>query len=485
MAIARIIVSFLVVLLACCFSTEAALTSREGQKIQKKATKLATKSQKKATQLRKTKKSDDDDDDDEDEDDEDEVDPQKAQLRKKLLENAKKQAAVKSTMKHLSDEQRSSLEIDAYANQVANETQSAAMGNMLGKMWKDMRMFEVPEYSEHLEDKLAALKREERSTEDALASAEKEKEKKAGELKTEEPENYGNEDCRCVGIDNLEGETIATVAEGKKESYPADLGARCEAWDLDNHPKCPGASWCKQQWCYVDPCKCKLGVAPKAATYIPGAKYQGKPVHFSYATCDAKDSYTAEEDKKTFKQIEKTCAVEVNHDKWGDEACPCVGVGPQPGTTKVFIKDKKVEYPADTGAMCNSWDADNHPDCQVDSPADWFSAAWFYVDPCNCKLPSPPKTSGYLPESSYQGKPVYYSYAACGAEDGYTSGSKEACVNQKKEGACQKLDKCAWDGKTCLGKELVSICAADAKKSSAFGLKGVTALLLPVVGLLF
>merc|ERR1719379_2421819 len=31
--------------------------------------------------------------------------------------------------------------------------------------------------------------------------------------------------------------------------------------------------------------------------------------------------------------------------------------------------------------------------------------------PCSCKLATPPKLSSYLPTSSYQGKPVYYSHA--------------------------------------------------------------------------
>ena len=33
---------------------------------------------------------------------------------------------------------------------------------------------------------------------------------------------------------------------------------------------------------------------PKPSAYLPDAKYQGKPVHFSYATCGGKDSFSTE-----------------------------------------------------------------------------------------------------------------------------------------------------------------------------------------------
>jgi len=292
---------------------------------------------------------------------------------------------------------------------------------------------------------------------------------------------YGSSDCQCIGIDELEGDTTATLKDGSKVAYPADLGARCEAWDANKHPKCPGESWCEQKWCYVDPCKCKnIPVLPKPSVYIPGAKYQGKPVHYSYSTCGGKDSYSADEAKKTAEDIQATCAVSVDSAKWGAENCRCVGIGPQPGTTKVTIKGKLVDFPADTGATCHAWEADNHPDCSGKSPPSWCNQAWCYVDPCSCKLATPPKTSSYLPDSNYQGKPVYYSYASCGGTDSYTSGRKEACVNQKSSGDCGKLDKCAWTGKECLGKELVDVC-----KSGTWSLKAIMALALPLLSLVY
>lgn len=72
--------------------------------------------------------------------------------------------------------------------------------------------------------------------------------------------------------------------------------------------------------------------------------------------------------------------------------------------------------------------------------AAWCKKAWCYVDPCECQLEVPPKTSSYLPKGRGNGKPIYFSYAACGAEDEYTTGNvPEACVNQEAESNCTKF----------------------------------------------
>jgi len=274
--------------------------------------------------------------------------------------------------------------------------------------------------------------------------------------------HYGTADCQCVGIDGVDGDTNVKLASGKV-AFPADLGARCEAWDAKKHPDCPGKSWCEQKWCYVDPCKCKsLKALPKPTTYLPDARYQGKPVHYSYATCGGSDSFSSEEMKKTAKDLKATCAVKVDSAKWGEDTCRCIGLEPQSGTTKVAIKGKMEKFPADTGANCQKWEEDRHPDCKGKSPPDWCSEAWCYVDPCSCKLATPPKTSSYLPDANYQGKPIYFSYATCGGEDkGWTTESKTG------------------------GKELESVCKAKAAESAAWSPKAIMALALPLLGLIY
>jgi hypothetical protein len=305
---------------------------------------------------------------------------------------------------------------------------------------------------------------------------------------------HGSDDCRCIGIDELDGETVIALKK-KNVSYPADLGARCEKWDHKLHPDCKGKKpkeWCAQAWCYVDPCKCKkVADLPKPSAYLPDAKYQGKPVHYSYATCGGKDMYSAEDEKATAKDLEKTCAIKVNPAVWGAANCRCVGIGPQPGSTNVSIKGEQVPFPADVGATCTAWEKDNHPECDGDKAPDWCSQKWCYVDPCSCKLPTPPKTSSYVPEANYQGKPVYYSYATCGGKDSYTDGRKEACVNQKSNKACSKLKKCAWTGKECLGKELVEVCNLEPEqepkglKGAAWSTKAFAAIALPLLACVY
>jgi len=404
----------------------------------------------------------------------------KETLKKKLAANFREQAKLESSLEDWADEAKSDRDIDASAELVANETESPAMGQMLGKMWKDMRRFETPLYTENMEEEIQDLKKEQKSLELKLKPDQ-----------SSADDQHGSEDCRCVGIDEIEGETVVALEKHGKVSFPADLGGRCEAWDAEVHPGCPGESWCAQKWCYVDPCKCKnVAALPKPSAYLPDAKYQGKPVHFSYATCGATDSYSAEEEKQTAKDLEATCAVEVDSSKWGAENCRCVGVGPQAGTTKVAIKGKQVDFPADVGSTCNAWEADNHPDCDNEDPPAWCSQSWCYVDPCSCNLETPPKTSNYVPDANYQGKPVYYSYATCGGSDSWSAGRKDACVNQKTSGECSKLDKCAWTGKECLGKELVDVCdlqqpASANEKSGAWGARAIVAVALPLLGLLF
>jgi len=437
-----------------------------------------------------------------------------ASAQQQLTANVRKQAELKHSIEYLSNDRRSNMEIETSTKQVANETSSPAMGDMLGGMWKDMRMFEMPFYAEHVQEEIHHLKKEERVLEAKVEEAQGKLRKsgKKGEEQSKATEDsddgeeklsnvaatsgephYGSPHCQCIGIDELDGSTTVKVS-GEKVSFPADLGARCEAWDAKKHPDCPGESWCEQKWCYVDPCKCKnLPALPKPTTYLPDANYQGKPVHYSYATCGGSDSFSKKEMKKTAKEIQKTCAVKVDSKKWGAEGCRCIGMGPQAGNTKVVIKGKQRKFPADTGAFCQSWEEDNHPDCKGESPPDWCSQAWCYVDPCSCNLPTPPKTSSYLPDSNYQGKAVYFSYATCGGKDAWTAGQKDACVNQKTSEDCAALQmfgtkKCGWIetkwSKMCLGKDLVDVCkVGEPQESAAWSPRAIMTLALPLLGL--
>jgi len=159
-------------------------------------------------------------------------------------------------------------------------------------------------------------------------------------------------------------------------------------------------------------------------------------------------------------------ACKIDDPIWGsqDPPCQCIGIDGLEGdvlanTGPVGGREKLAKYPMDVGAKCKSWDAAHHPDCTGPAAPEWCLQKWCYVSPCNCKLTTPPKLSGYFPTVYHQGKPLYYSYATCGEQDEYTAEKvPNACVNQKDSYACGKLPKCAWTGKECLGKDLVETC---------------------------
>ena len=71
--------------------------------------------------------------------------------------------------------------------------------------------------------------------------------------------------------------------------------------------------------------------------------------------------------------IKETCAADVSEKNWGEEDCHCVGVGPQPGTTKVNIGGKMVDFPASTGSTRTAWEEDNDQNCQGKRAPDWCS----------------------------------------------------------------------------------------------------------------
>lgn len=273
-----------------------------------------------------------------------------------------------------------------------------------------------------------------------------------------EHKHFGDTVCPCIGFDNIEGETIVSLDGGKDVAYPADLGSRCEAWDDGLHPQCKtgqtpglGAGWCAQAWCYVDACNCDIPILPKVSSYLPGASYRGKPMFYSYNTCGGEDSWT-----DAVPQV-------------GIAGCRCIGFDGQQGTMEVSVgKGKKADYPAEIGGSCKAWDHNTHPSCKGDKPPSWCKAKWCFVDPCSCKLAGdiPPKISSYLPEATFTGKSIYYSYETCGEEDEWTQNNDKACVNQESKSDCTALKRCGWTGSKCLGKELIDhpLCVAPKKK---------------------
>lgn len=89
-------------------------------------------------------------------------------IKTELAENVKMQKELKNRIAHLSDELASNQEINESAALVSNQTESEALGDTLGHMWKEMRMFEVPRYTDHVEKQIIELQNDEKKLETEL-----------------------------------------------------------------------------------------------------------------------------------------------------------------------------------------------------------------------------------------------------------------------------------------------------------------------------
>jgi hypothetical protein len=226
----------------------------------------------------------------------------------------------------------------------------------------------------------------------------------------------------------------------------------------------------------VDPCNCDIETLPKTSAYLPDAQYQGKTLYYSYATCGSTDQWTSENHEKACvnqntkdtcnelpkclwsddhrkcggKELMGVCQKPIEDYKWGEKQCRCIGIDNQKGNTTMRIsKDPEthLDYPADAGATCDAWDMDRHPDCKGPNKADWCVHRWCFVDPCSCNLDAPPKGSIYLPEASFQGRPLFYSYRTCGSEDLYMSKEEQMKATAKQAQVCSS----AWAATPLVG----------------------------------
>jgi hypothetical protein len=149
---------------------------------------------------------------------------------------------------------------------------------------------------------------------------------------------------------------------------------------------------------------------------------------------------------------------------YGSSQCQCIGISSE-GTVKITVNGTSLEYPRATGAHCEAWDKQAHPDCQSSSSPSWCQSTWCYVDAASCNLAEAeaPEVSLYMQDARFRGLPLYYSYATCSSTDTWTANNHvEACSSQKLEADCGRLSsKCAWTGSTCAGKELAASILGD------------------------
>merc|ERR1719158_2411022 len=178
-------------------------------------------------------------------------------------------------------------------------------------------------------------------------------------------------------------------------------------------------------------------------------------------------------------ELEAMCSAPIDAKSAGKSGCMCIGMAGLPGTVKVeFGQNSTVDYPVDVGGSCSAWDKERHPECMKkgDSVPDWCHESWCYVDPCSCnqKAVMAGKTGGYLPKSNFEGRPLYYSYKACGSVDVWTAKNNQDACMSKDEKEC--TGDCLWTGSECTDQQLISMC--DAEQSNSLGFRSVTKVLV-------
>jgi len=186
------------------------------------------------------------------------------------------------------------------------------------------------------------------------------------------------------------------------------------------------ASWCDDQWCYVDPCDCNSEASQSA-------RFAGASYAYSYVTCGSADAFAATVVGGT---ESADCAA-------GQGGCPCsdpllgssnyrmtcpqdfgTGWAVAPSTTycvQATVSNVLVAYAPTYGVGCQKhyepgaaacFDQATNMELAVADRASWCDDQWCYVDPCNCN--SVVSQSLYFAGASYA-----YSYVTCGSVDAF------------------------------------------------------------------
>jgi len=330
----------------------------------------------------------------------------------------------------------------------------------------------------------------------------------------------GSARCPCIGITNVPGMTMLDL-NNRTVEYSNDFGTWCRAWDDGKFPDACERPWqnpgfgkgfCAQKWCFVDPCECDLDELPQESKYLPDHRYQGRQLFYSYETCGGKDYWSKVNTKKACrKQVNSAACVSADNCVWSDSEdpprcmgkkqaevcevvtdfevagrvdCRCIGIQNTGGSmgemmTKVNVAGREIPYPSDVGSYCRTWDAGKPPYCSRSRAGfpgpdeeDSCGERWCFVDPCKCGISMPPTKSKMFPQATFNGKPVFVSYATCGGKytwDSPATFAAQDCGRQSTEEDCASVPdspemglNCIWTGSECMRLDLVGICALDA-----------------------
>lgn len=155
---------------------------------------------------------------------------------------------------------------------------------------------------------------------------------------------------------------------------------------------------------------------------------------------------------------------------FGTSKCPCIGLDMAGEVLINISRTRSVNYPASVGSFCKAWDYDLHPDCKKDNSPSWCRAKWCYVDPCTCKVTTPPRKT--LSTSKFQNQSLFWSYETCGDSDTFSAARGPACAKQPTFNACVEVDGCLWDGEQCSSWErwnIMKTCKQHALSEDIYG----------------
>mmetsp|Transcript_104876 Transcript_104876/g.191520 ORF Transcript_104876/g.191520 Transcript_104876/m.191520 type:complete len:573 (-) Transcript_104876:132-1850(-) len=156
---------------------------------------------------------------------------------------------------------------------------------------------------------------------------------------------------------------------------------------------------------------------------------------------------------------------------FGNAKCPCIGLE-MSGEVLVNVSQRNINYPASVGSRCKAWDHGLHPDCKKENSPAWCKSKWCYVDPCNCKIPLPPRKT--LTSSKVRNKSLFWSYDTCGDTNTFffSAASGQACAKQTTFNACVGVDDCLWDGEQCYSwerREIMKTCKQQDSPEDMYG----------------
>lgn len=241
--------------------------------------------------------------------------------------------------------------------------------------------------------------------------------------------------CKCVMNLQHRTEHSSIMAMPRAPSdmtpvaYPSHYGESCKKHlepgvaacsHTNGTEKKVRAKWCDASWCFVDPCTCKEADI-SASTYFPKSN-----LHYSYSNCGTTDNYTAVQSSIASCPAgnftpQNVCATKMDNRQ---PKFKCSAAFAESGKcVHMNVSSTMKTYPGNYGEGCGIHGEPAFPECSnpdgtpkpTDQQAVWCRESWSYVNPCSCNISDIAKSGFSSPD-----KPMFYSYAACGAADHWT-----------------------------------------------------------------